>query len=223
MNVRFAFFLNSLMEGHLERHLGDVNKQLKIKFETEGQGLRALPNFPWISNTSAEAVRSSFYVHHSQSNHIDCDQSDPVLQIGDASLILAFKVLGQLRLKRKSKSVSEMLGKNSNKENHQIFIILGTPNEMIWERFSELPRVKFNFEKNPHNNLRKKFQNTTSFMGLPVLSVAGLGMLNNLITYDPKKRITADAALNHEWFCEVPLPKSKEFMLTFPAQHAQDR
>ncbi|KAM3202414.1 hypothetical protein P3L10_030038 [Capsicum annuum] len=82
MNVRFAFFLNSLMEGHLERHLGDVNKQLKIKFETEGQGLRALPNFPWISNTSAEAVRSSFYVHHSQSNHIDCDQSDPVLQIG---------------------------------------------------------------------------------------------------------------------------------------------
>lgn len=37
------------------------------------------------------------------------------------------------------------------------------------------------------------------------------------------QRITADAALNHEWFREVPLPKSKEFMPTFPAQHAQDR
>lgn len=37
------------------------------------------------------------------------------------------------------------------------------------------------------------------------------------------QRITADAALNHEWFREVPLPKSKDFMPTFPAQHAQDR
>lgn len=37
------------------------------------------------------------------------------------------------------------------------------------------------------------------------------------------QRISAEAALNHEWFREVPLPKSKEFMPTFPAQHAQDR
>ena len=37
------------------------------------------------------------------------------------------------------------------------------------------------------------------------------------------QRITAEAALNHDWFREVPLPKSKDFMPTFPAQHAQDR
>lgn len=37
------------------------------------------------------------------------------------------------------------------------------------------------------------------------------------------QRITAEAALNHQWFYEVPLPKSKDFMPTFPAQHAQDR
>lgn len=37
------------------------------------------------------------------------------------------------------------------------------------------------------------------------------------------QRITAEEALNHEWFREVPLPKSKEFMPTFPAHHAQDR
>ncbi|KAL8215941.1 hypothetical protein R6Q57_022778 [Mikania cordata] len=36
------------------------------------------------------------------------------------------------------------------------------------------------------------------------------------------KRITAEATLNHEWFREVPLPKSKDFMPTFPAQHAHD-
>ncbi|KAF3673523.1 hypothetical protein FXO38_05600 [Capsicum annuum] len=60
-------------------------------------------------------------------------------------------------------------------------------------------------------------------MGLLVLSEAGLDLLNKLLTYDPKKRITTDASLNHEWFHEVPLPKSKEFMPTFPAQHAEDR
>ena len=37
------------------------------------------------------------------------------------------------------------------------------------------------------------------------------------------QRITAEAALKHDWFREVPLPKSKDFMPTFPAQHAQDR
>lgn len=47
--------------------------------------------------------------------------------------------------------------------------------------------------------------------------------MNRLLTYDPEKRITAEDALSHPWFSEVPLPKSKEFMPTFPAQHAQDR
>ncbi|PHT83571.1 hypothetical protein T459_12014 [Capsicum annuum] len=105
----------------------------------------------------------------------------------------------------------------------KIFRILGTTNKTIWEGFSELPGVKVSFVKYPYNNLRKKFQNAISFMRLPVLSEAGLDLLNKLLTYDPKKRITIDDALNHEWFCEVPLPKSKEFMPTFPTQHAQDK
>ncbi|MCI35972.1 cyclin-dependent kinase G-2-like, partial [Trifolium medium] len=54
-------------------------------------------------------------------------------------------------------------------------------------------------------------------------SDSGLDLLNKLLTYDPEKRITAEDALNHEWFREVPLPKSKEFMPTFPAQHDKDR
>ncbi|XP_019460153.1 PREDICTED: cyclin-dependent kinase G-2-like isoform X1 [Lupinus angustifolius] len=104
----------------------------------------------------------------------------------------------------------------------KIFRILGTPNESIWPGFSKLPGVKVNFVKHQYNLLRKKFP-ATSFTGSPVLSDSGFDLLNKLLTYDPEKRITAEAALNHEWFREVPLPKSKEFMPTFPAQHAQDR
>ncbi|XP_021746542.1 cyclin-dependent kinase G-2-like [Chenopodium quinoa] len=113
-------------------------------------------------------------------------------------------------------------GKSEFDQLDKIFRILGTPNETIWRGFSKLPGVKVNFVKHQYNQLRKKFP-ATSFTGSPVLSDAGFDLLNRLLTYDPEKRITADAALNHEWFHEVPLPKSKEFMPTFPAQHAQDR
>lgn len=37
------------------------------------------------------------------------------------------------------------------------------------------------------------------------------------------QRLSADAALQHEWFREVPLPKSKDFMPTFPALNELDR
>ncbi|XP_047977926.1 cyclin-dependent kinase G-2-like isoform X2 [Salvia hispanica] len=113
-------------------------------------------------------------------------------------------------------------GKTEVEQLDKIFKILGTPNETIWPGFSELPGVKVNFVKHKYNLLRRKFP-ATSFTGSPVLSDAGFDLLNRLLTYDPDKRITAEEALNHDWFREVPLPKSKEFMPTFPAHGAQDR
>ncbi|KAJ9176221.1 hypothetical protein P3X46_011559 [Hevea brasiliensis] len=113
-------------------------------------------------------------------------------------------------------------GKTEFDQLDKIFRMLGTPNETIWPGFSKLPGVKVNFVKHQYNLLRKKFP-ATSFTGSPVLSDSGFDLLNKLLIYDPEKRISADTALNHEWFREVPLPKSKDFMPTFPAQHAQDR
>ncbi|XP_043723878.1 uncharacterized protein LOC122670910 isoform X3 [Telopea speciosissima] len=112
-------------------------------------------------------------------------------------------------------------GKTEVDQINKIFKTLGTPNETIWPGFSKLPGVKVNFVKH-QNMLRTKFP-ATCFTGSPILSDAGFNLLNQLLTYDPEKRITAEAALNHEWFYEVPLPKSKDFMPTFPAQHAKDR
>ncbi|OMO71751.1 hypothetical protein COLO4_28062 [Corchorus olitorius] len=99
----------------------------------------------------------------------------------------------------------------------KIFDTLGTPNEKIWAGFSELPGAKANYSKQQYNMLRKKFP-AASFTGYTVLSDAGFDLLNRLLTYDPAKRITADDAVNHEWFRELPLPKSKEFLPTFPAK-----
>ncbi|KAJ9680836.1 hypothetical protein PVL29_019985 [Vitis rotundifolia] len=62
-----------------ERQLGDLNKQLKLKLEAEGQSLKAIQG-SWNPNT-ATAGNSSFPVHPSQSNPMDCEP-EPVLQIG---------------------------------------------------------------------------------------------------------------------------------------------
>ncbi|GAA0162591.1 non-receptor serine/threonine protein kinase [Lithospermum erythrorhizon] len=113
-------------------------------------------------------------------------------------------------------------GKSEIEQIDKIFRTLGTPNETIWPGYSKLPGVKANFVKNESNLLRKKFP-PTSFTWSPVLSDAGFDLLNKLLTYDPESRITVEAALDHQWFREVPLPKAKEFMPTFPAQHVQDR
>ncbi|XP_042428474.1 cyclin-dependent kinase G-2-like isoform X1 [Zingiber officinale] len=113
-------------------------------------------------------------------------------------------------------------GKSEHDQLDKIFRTLGTPNEKIWPGIAKLPGAKVNFVKQPYNKLREKFP-PTSFFGRPTLSEAGFDLLNRLLTYDPEKRITAEAAQNHPWFQEVPLPKSKDFMPTFPAQHAQDR
>ncbi|KAL0905287.1 hypothetical protein M5K25_023696 [Dendrobium thyrsiflorum] len=113
-------------------------------------------------------------------------------------------------------------GKTEFDQLDKIFRTLGTPNEKIWPGFAKLPGVKVNFVRQPYNRLREKFP-PTSFSGRPTLSEAGFDLLNKLLTYDPEKRITAEDALNHDWFREVPLPKEKDFMPTFPAQHAQDR
>jgi len=113
-------------------------------------------------------------------------------------------------------------GKNEIGQLDKIFRILGTPNEERWHGYSKLPGAKCKFIKQRYNRLRDKFP-AVSFTGGLTLSEAGFDLLNRLLTYDPEKRISADDALNHEWFREVPLPKTKDFMPTFPALNEQDR
>ncbi|XP_021775954.1 cyclin-dependent kinase G-2-like isoform X2 [Chenopodium quinoa] len=107
-------------------------------------------------------------------------------------------------------------GKTELEQLDKIFRTLGTPNDKIWPKYSQLPGIKANFVQQPYNQLHKKFPRA-SFTGSPALSDSGLDLLSRLLTYDPEMRITAKEALSHPWFQEVPLPNSKEFMPSFPA------
>ncbi|KAF9601217.1 hypothetical protein IFM89_017402 [Coptis chinensis] len=106
-----------------------------------------------------------------------------------------------------------------------IFGTLGRPDETIWPGFSRLPGVKINVPVKKYKTPRERFPSPSffTFTSRPYLSEAGLDLLNRLVAYDPEKRITAQDALNHEWFREVPLPKDKGFMSPFHTQRKSAR
>lgn len=90
-------------------------------------------------------------------------------------------------------------GKSEVDQLNRIFKDLGTPNERVWPGYDQLPLVKkMTFTDYPVSQLRKKFANLTSEMGL--------SLLQGLLTYDPKQRLSADASLKSIYFKEFPLP-----------------
>ncbi|KAH8339096.1 hypothetical protein KR074_003975 [Drosophila pseudoananassae] len=107
-------------------------------------------------------------------------------------------------------------GKTEIDELNRIFKELGTPNEKVWPGYTDLPAVKNMLSQNsqfteyPVSQLRKHFQEKTSDMGL--------SLLQGLLTYDPKQRLTADAALKHTYFKELPLPIDPSMFPTWPAK-----
>lgn len=102
-------------------------------------------------------------------------------------------------------------GKSEVDQLNRIFNYLGTPNERIWPGYDQLPLVKkMTFTEFPVSQLRKKFSTLTSELGL--------SLLQGLLTYDPKQRLTAETALKHNYFKEMPLPIDPEMFPTWPAK-----
>lgn len=102
-------------------------------------------------------------------------------------------------------------GKSEVDQLNRIFKDLGTPNERIWPGYDQLPLVKkMTFTDYPVSQLRKKFATLTSELGL--------SLLQGLLTYDPKQRLTAEVALKHNYFKEMPLPIDPAMFPTWPAK-----
>ncbi|KAF9797792.1 hypothetical protein SFRURICE_017987 [Spodoptera frugiperda] len=81
----------------------------------------------------------------------------------------------------------------------KIFMALGTPSDSIWPGYSESPMVQMiTFDDYPPGELRK-------MISRELLSKEGLSLLEGFLTYDPSRRITAAAALEHPYFNEQPV------------------
>lgn len=107
-------------------------------------------------------------------------------------------------------------GKGEIDQLNRIFKLLGRPSEDIWPGFDTLPSAKsINVSSiQPYSNLRAKFRYTTDL---------GVDLMSKLLTYDPRRRISAEEALKHPWFQESPLPKHPDMFQSFPSTAAGDR
>lgn len=111
-------------------------------------------------------------------------------------------------------------GKGELDQLQKIFDKLGSPTEDIWPGLSLLPTAsKIKFPNQPFNRLRHTFGRTSGGTGPAAdLSEEGIDLLNRLLTLDPSQRISAKAALDHNWFKEHPRAKDKHLMPTFPTR-----
>lgn len=76
----------------------------------------------------------------------------------------------------------------------KIFRLLGTPNEENWPGVSKLAEYKTTFPKWK----RVSMQNA-----VPTLDPAGVDLLSQMLVYEPSKRISAKAALQHPYFDDL--------------------
>jgi len=79
-------------------------------------------------------------------------------------------------------------------ELHKIFRILGAPNDSIWNGVTKLPNWNEMF---PH------FVKCDWKKVVPQLDEKGVDLLNQMLLYDPAKRITAKKALTHPYFDDL--------------------
>ncbi|KAI9136131.1 protein serine/threonine kinase [Paraphysoderma sedebokerense] len=85
-------------------------------------------------------------------------------------------------------------GSSVREQLHLIFKLLGTPNESTWYRVSELPDYKPDFPVFERQDLKTK---------VPKLDDLGVDLLSRLLEYQPEKRISAEAALQHPYFAAL--------------------
>ncbi|CAN0009088.1 unnamed protein product [Pylaiella littoralis] len=79
-------------------------------------------------------------------------------------------------------------------EIYKIFRILGTPTESSWPNVTDLDDWNVGFPKWPRIGLTREYED---------LGEIGINMLEQLLAYDPKARLSAKRALKHPFFDDL--------------------
>ncbi|BGO92471.1 hypothetical protein NBRC10512_000258 [Rhodotorula toruloides] len=89
-----------------------------------------------------------------------------------------------------------MAAESDMEQLNMIFSALGTPTEADWPGFGKLSNGA-SFEKKPKNDLSMLFS---------AASPEAIDLLQRMLTYDPRRRITARESLHHPFFHSQPRP-----------------
>lgn len=105
-------------------------------------------------------------------------------------------------------------GKGELDQLSKVADVLGAPGEHNWRGYSELPNAgRLTFRNQKFSSLRLRVRDEA---GSARVSNQGLDLLEKLLYYDPEKRISAEEALKHAYFKEMPAPKEPSLIQTFP-------
>ncbi|KAJ2743735.1 hypothetical protein GGI20_003523 [Coemansia sp. BCRC 34301] len=95
----------------------------------------------------------------------------------------------------------------------KIFAAVGTPTQESWPAFDRLPSAQmFKFSPTP---AKGRLRDRLRACDVEPTEMA-MDLLTRLLTLDPKQRITAEEALNHPYFAEMPPPKDPSMFPTWP-------
>jgi cell division cycle 2-like protein len=111
-------------------------------------------------------------------------------------------------------------GRNEVDQLTKIFELCGVPTEDSWPSFRRLPNAR---------GLRLPPKSSSSSSGslvrarFPLLTSAGVSLLNGLLALDPERRPSAREMLAHDYFRQDPKPKQEAMFPTFPSKAGQER
>lgn len=116
-------------------------------------------------------------------------------------------------------------GRNEVDELTKIFELCGIPTEESWPGFRRLPNARS--LRLPSSGAGGARQNNSTGSVIrakfPLLTAAGAGLLNSLLSLNPAKRPSAAEMLAHDYFRQDPRAKSEAMFPTFPSKAGQER